>query len=131
MRRCKENSRDYYKRLPSLFNRNVLGHFGPDIFGTGANQAIISILLQNVRSPAGNTTTSKNGRIQINWNTQHVVDRSRVEIDVCIEALVLLDILLNDTRDLIPAAITSALPQLLRYCSQVRGARVFCPIDAV
>src|SRR5579864_5480158 len=98
MQKCKRTSRVCLNRppdvlvqlrtLPPLLNRHVWCNLWPDILGTRANQAVVGILLQHMRRPARDATASKNGRIQINWNAQHKVDRGGIEINVCIEPLV-------------------------------------------
>src|SRR5580700_6352902 len=83
--------------LPASFNWHVLCDLGADVFSTRTNQAIIRILLQDMGGPTGNTAARENGRIHIDWNTYHVIDRSGIEIHVTVEALLFFYILLNDT----------------------------------
>jgi hypothetical protein len=94
--------------LSPLFYWHIFGHLWADIFGAGADQAVIGVLLENVSCPARYAATGKNGRIHIDGKAHHIVDRGRVEIYVAIESLMLLDVAFDDARHLKPAAISGA-----------------------
>src|SRR5438874_8004445 len=81
--------------------------------------------------PARDTTTSKNGRIQVNGKAHHVVDRSRIEIHVAVEALVFFHIFFNDARYFIPPAVASTLAQVLGHGAQVSSAWILGTIDTM
>ena len=55
------------------------------------DQPVVAVLLQNVRRPAGHAADRENRREQIDRNAQRIVRRRRVEIDVGVQALLLLD----------------------------------------
>src|SRR5947209_7098887 len=90
-------------KLPTLIDRHILMHLRTNILGTRTNEAVMGVLLKHMSRPAGDATASENGRIEINGEAHHVVDRGRIEVHVTVEMLLLLHVFLNDARDLIPA----------------------------
>src|SRR5215467_6356292 len=134
MHRCRKILKLYCNQsmyLSSLLDRNIGCHLWTNIFGTRANEAIVGVLLEYMRCPAGDAAASKNGCIQIDWDTQCVVDGGRVEVNVGIQISMAFDIAFDDARHLIPSTIAGALAQLLGHCTQVRSTWVFGAIDAV
>src|ERR1700676_439791 len=95
--------------LSTLFERNVFGYFGSDVFGTRANQAVVGVLFKHMRRPTGNAAGSEDWGIQIYGKAHHVVNRGGVEINITVEALMLFNIILNDTRYLVPTRIAGTL----------------------
>src|SRR5436305_10493388 len=81
--------------------------------------------------PVRETSTSKNGRIQVNGKAHHVVDRSRIEIHVAVEILVFFHIFFNDVRYFIPPAVASTPAQILGHGTQVSSAWILGTIDAM
>src|SRR6266567_605939 len=103
--------------LASLLNRHIFYVLRTNILGARTNKAVIRILFQHMSSPSSYTATRENGRIQINRNAHHVVDRSRIKVDVRIQTLMFSNILLNDMRNFIPATITGTFTQL--FCTSM------------
>src|SRR5271165_3652155 len=89
----------------SFLNRNILEVDGTGIFRSGANQAVIAQLFQNVSSPARHATDGENWSVQVSGNTEHVVNGCRIEIYVCIKTLFLVDRRLYIAGDLEPSHI--------------------------
>src|SRR6266702_7447856 len=117
--------------LASLVNRHIFYVLRTNILGARTNKAVIRILFQHMSSPSSYTATRENGRIQINWNAHHVVNRSRIKVDVWIQTFMLFDILLDDVRNLVPASITGTFTQFLRHLSQVSSARILSLIHSM
>src|SRR5205823_3306094 len=84
-------------KLPAFFNGCIGDIFRADVFGARADQAVIGELFQDVGGPAGDATACKHGRIQVYRDAHHVVDGGRVEVNVGVQSLMLLDIVLDDT----------------------------------
>src|SRR5258708_33387414 len=117
--------------IPPLFEQYVLGHLRTFILCAWANQAVVRILLKHVSGPTGDTAACENGCIQVDGEAHHIVHRGRIEIDIAVEALMFFDIFLNNTRHLIPAAVTRAFAQLLGHHPQMRSARILSAVYAV
>src|SRR6266700_3507449 len=117
--------------LASLLNRHIFYVLRTNILGARTNKAVIRILFQHMSSPSSYTATRKNGRIQINRNAHHVVDRSRIKVDVRIQTLMFSNIFLNDMRNFIPATITGTFTQLFRHLSQVSSTRILSFIHSM
>src|SRR5678815_273805 len=88
-------------KLPVLVTRDLvsalmegssaLGISRARVVRTRAEQAVIGVLLENMRGPAGHSADGKDRRIQIDWDAESVVGRRRVEIHVGIQLLFALD----------------------------------------
>src|SRR5438067_8160043 len=117
--------------LASLLNRYIFYVLRTNILGARTNKAVIRILFQHMSSPSSYTATCENGRIQINWNAHHVVDRSRIKVDVRIQPFMLFDMFLDDARNLVPATITGTFTQLFGHLSQMSSARILSLIHSM
>src|SRR6266700_3139854 len=117
--------------LASLLNRHIFYVLRTYVLGTRSNQAVISILFQHMSSPSSYTATRENGRIEINRNAHHVVDRSRIKVDVRIQTLMFFNMLFNDARNIIPATITGTFAQIFGQLSQVSSARILSFIHSM
>src|SRR5215467_4591823 len=76
----------------SFFDRNVVLRIGrPDVIGAGPDQPVVVELLDHVCGPSADARNCKHWREQIHFDSESVVGRSRIEIDVGVELLVGLD----------------------------------------
>src|SRR2546429_2218622 len=117
--------------LASLLNRHIFYVLRTYVLGTRSNKAVISILFQHMSSPSSYTATRENGSIKINRYTHHIVDRSRIKVDVRIQTLMFSNILFNDVRNFIPATITGTFTQLFGHLSQVSSTRILSFIHSM
>src|SRR5207344_1985218 len=63
----------------------------PDVLRARTNQAIVRVLLEHVRGPAGDPADGEDRRVEIDGNPERVEHRRRVEVDVGVQALLALD----------------------------------------
>src|ERR1019366_7270678 len=94
------------------------------IFGPRANQAIVAVLFEHMRGPAGHAAHREDRRVQIDGNAQRVIGRRRIEIHVRLETLNRLDGLFHGLRQPVQLFVTRPLAQFLGEHAQVRGARI-------
>src|SRR4030095_3210171 len=102
-----------------------------DIFSPRPDQFVVGVLLQDVTCPTTNAANCKNRCVKIQWDSHHVVKRSRVEVDVRIQSLLTHDHLLDLARHLVPLSIAASFTNLFREASQVSSARVFCFVHSM
>src|SRR6266705_81482 len=75
-------------RLTSFFNRNVFQPARSDVFSSRPNQPVVPELLQNVSGPAGDAAAREYRCEQICWDSERVISRSRIEVDIRVQMLV-------------------------------------------
>src|SRR5579862_9033977 len=81
------------RRLWPLGQGNVSRRiFGADVVGAGTNQTVVVELLDHVGCPARNAADGEDRRVEVDVDAQRVVRRRRVEIDIRIQLLFVLDI---------------------------------------
>src|SRR5688572_12667433 len=101
------------------------------VIGAGPDQAVVRVLLEDVRGPSRDATHRKNRRIQIDRNTHRVVRRRGIEVDVRIELLLTAYEGLDPLRHLEPLGVARLLAKLLRHPPQVGCARIFGAVHAM
>ena len=86
--RCDDASATRRRRPLSLLERHVaLRVRRPDVLGARADQAVVRVLLEDVRRPAGDAADGEDRREQIDRDAERVVRRRRVEVDVRVQLL--------------------------------------------
>src|ERR1700684_469383 len=99
--------------LLSLFHRHVMvGIVRPEIFGAGANQAVIVELLNHVRCPAADARDREYWGEQIFIDAQHVIGGGGIEIHVGVQLLFRFHELLNFFRHPIPLRLAARTAQI-------------------
>ena len=71
----------------SLVDGDVIQAGGAGVLSERPDEFVVGILFQHVGRPAGDPADGKNQRVKIDWNTQHVIGRRRIEIDIGVDAL--------------------------------------------
>src|SRR5207253_11030650 len=82
--RCRTHARPWLAlpdRNPGLAVRLAF------VFGSRANQAVVPVLLERVRRPAGHPAYGESGGVEVDRDAQRIVGRSRVEIHVRVQPL--------------------------------------------
>ena len=129
--RCPErgSSRASYRYR---FERHVaLRVLRPDVLGARADQAVVRVLLEDVRRPARDAADREDRREQVDRDAERVVGGRRVEVDVRVQLLLRLDQRLDALRHLEPVRLAGALAEIARHLPQVRRARILGVVDAV
>ena len=110
---------------------NRCGYSGPSVVGARADQAVVGVLLEDVRRPARHAADREDRRVEVDGNPERVVHRRRVEVDVRVQLLLALHQRLDALRHVPPGRMPGAAAEVLRHLPQVRGARVFGLVDAM
>src|SRR5580704_9802158 len=82
---------------------------GAYVVGTGADEAVVVVLLDDVSGPAGDPTDSEDGGEEVNVDTERGVGGGGVEVDVGVELLFLLDVELDLARHVEPLSAAMCL----------------------
>src|SRR5258706_12496042 len=117
--------------LLALIYRNHFRSYRPGIHTLGSNEAIVGELLDHVRCPSGSPGDGEDWREEVRRNSERVVDRGGVEIDVGIELLLLEHDLSDAFTHLDPFRFAEFGAQNLRHLFEVRGPWIKCLIDPV
>ena len=96
-----------------------------------ANQAVVTILLENVRGPAGHAAHREDRGEEVDGNAERIVGGRRIEVHVGVEALDPLDGLLHALGQTVEFFVACPPAEFFREDAQVGGARVFGPVDAM
>src|SRR5688572_24787636 len=132
-------SAEFERRAPSadrrgsalLERQHRLRVLWTDVVGPRPDEAIVRVLFEAVRRPAGDAAHREDWREQIDRNAERVVDRRRIEVDVRVELLLRLDERFDALRHLEPACVSRLRSELLGHAAQVRGARVLRRVYAM
>src|SRR5215213_7186318 len=119
------------RELLSLFNRDVAHAARADVFGAGAYEAVVGVLFEYVARPAGDSADGEDGREEVKGDSELVVDRARVVIDVRVELLRGEQQRAQAFEDFEPARLAPLLAHLLREAAQPDRARVFGLVNPV
>src|SRR5579864_4182141 len=104
---------------------------GPDVVGARADEAVVRILLEHVRRPAGDPAHGKDRRVEIDRQAERVEHRRGVEVDVRVETLLGLDDLLDAFGHRVPLRLTGLFAERLRQPPEVHRARVLRAVHAM
>src|SRR5262249_9321069 len=104
---------------------------GADVVATRADQAVVLVLLDDVRRPARDAAGRDHGREEIDGNAERVEERRRVEIDVRDQLLCLVDARMELHGHLVPLELAGLPARLLGHSLEDRGTRVTRFVDAV
>src|SRR5258706_9956129 len=116
----------------SGFDGNVaLWVFRPDVLGARADQAVVAVLLEYVRGPAGDATDREDWREQVGVDAERVIRGRRVKVDVGVQLFFVLHERFDALRHLEPDRLTGPLAEIARHLPEVRGARIFRVIHAM
>src|ERR1700733_3739045 len=103
-----------YKQLLGLTSSIALRHRlpvlrigGTNIIGTRSNEPVVVELFDYVCRPAADAGDRKNRREQIDVNSQRVVGRRGIEVDVGVELFVCLDKLFDLVGNLEPLGLAA------------------------
>ena len=105
--------------------------FRTDVFRARPDQAIVGVLLEHVRRPAGNAAHGEDRREEIDRNAERVIGGRRVEVDVRVELLLALHQRFDALRHLEPVRLARPLAELARHLAQMRGPRILGVIHAM
>src|SRR6267142_403055 len=115
--------------LTSFFNRNVFQPARSDVFSSRPNQPVVPELLQNVSGPAGDAAAREDRCEQICWDSERVISRSRIEVDVRVQMLFAHDDLFHLPGHLVPLGFAGTLTELARHLGEVDRSRINSPIN--
>src|SRR5687767_5829050 len=73
--------------LSAILQRHIWHVHGANVLGQRAQQNVVRKLLHHLQCPARNPAHGKNGDEQVFGDTEQIVDRASVEIDVHTDAL--------------------------------------------
>uniref|UniRef100_E6QM64 Uncharacterized protein n=1 Tax=mine drainage metagenome TaxID=410659 RepID=E6QM64_9ZZZZ len=102
-----------------------------DVFGAGADEAIVVELFDDVGGPACDAAHREDGGEEIDIDAERGVGGGGVEIDVCVEVLFGVDVQLDLPGPVKPFGDARVFGELLAHATEMGGARVFGLVDAV
>src|SRR5229473_8476472 len=121
--------------LRTVFSSSVERHprasARADVVPARPDQAVVVVLLDDVRRPARDAARGDHGREEIHGDPERVEERRRVEVDVRDQLLRRLDPLVELDRHLVPLELARLAARVLRHAPEDRGARVARDVDAV
>src|SRR4026207_969928 len=101
------------------------------VVGAGADQAVVVVLLEQVRGPARDAGGGDDRSEEIHRDADRVEERRRVEVDIGDEPLGRVDLRVQRHRQVVPEGLAGLTTGLLRHALQDGGARVARGVDAV
>jgi len=120
---------------PSGSSRSSIGTqplvAGTDVFGLRPDQAVVRVLLADVRGPAGGPPGGEHRREQVRGQAEGVKHRGHVEVDVGVQALLVHHHLLDPLADVEPLRVAGVLAELPGQGAQDRRAGILGLVDAV
>ena len=115
----------------SLPSGSMAAHGLSDIVGARPDQPVIPILLEDMRGPARHAADGEDGREQIDGDAQRIVPRSRIEIDVGVQALQFVDGLFYIAASFRTVGVGRSVLPIVRESFEVDGPRIERVIDAM
>src|SRR5712692_9974536 len=109
--------------LPTLAQRRERAALRPDVLAARPDQAVVVVLLDDVRRPARDAARGDHGREEIHGDPERVEERRRVEVDVRDQLLRRLDPLVELHRHLVPLELARLAARLLPHAPADRGPR--------
>src|SRR5437867_5601702 len=98
--------------LSSLVERHPRASAGADVVAAWPDQAVVVVLLDDVRRPARDAAGGDHRREEIHRDAQRVEERCRVEVDVGNELLRLVDARVELHRHLVPFELAGLAARL-------------------
>src|SRR5579863_1833971 len=95
----------------------------PDILCPGTDKPVVVELFDHVCGPSADAGYGEDWREKVHVNTQRVIGRGGVEIDIRVQLLIRFHELLNLVRDFKPFSLPAGVSQIARHDAQMRGAR--------
>jgi len=71
-----DSDKESFNRALPLVNRHVRNITWSNVLSARTNQLVVGVLFEDVRRPTTDTTDRKNRRVEIQWNSHHVISRS-------------------------------------------------------
>ena len=125
------DARGRLRRATGLVGAGERAGLGAGVVGAGADEAVVRVLLERVRAPAGDAAHREDRRAEIGRDPERVVDDRREEVDVDGQAGPRPHAVVEALRHLEEPPAPRRLGHGLGHAAQHAGARVVHLVDAV
>src|SRR5690625_5319335 len=115
----------------SPVHRHIGPQSGASILCTRPDEAVVSVLLENVGCPPGYTAARENGRVKVGRDAHAMVARGRIEVDVRVDAFFGNHYIFKSPRYVEPFGLTASFTQVVGELLQDHCTRIIGLINTV